>query len=744
MVRHLEAPPQAQPATTLAIIGLIAAVAAAVGVARLLRGGRRYVRTGAELGAALLLIAGVISASQAGQKHLAMIGILDYLGFVLYLLTLRQLLHRPWQIRLALTVVLATGGVVITKCAFQYWKEIPNTIAFYEEQKAETAMAQPESARARGQRHDFEQRLKSRSLTGYSGHANVLGSQLILFVLAAVAVIVARRGERRPLWTLAPPALIAVGAVVALGATQSKGAMAACAVGLVVWIAAQTMARAIARRPMTVLAGLGMTAIVGAGLFIVALRADPARFGRSLQFRSMYWQSACRMIDASDYLGVGSGNFGRHFTRYKIVECPEEVTEPHSWPVRLAAEWGLLGLAGGVLLLVGIGIRLCRTRSLDVGDDSANGPGDSNCSDPAERAGRVDPASSAFPTGSIILWAAGLGAVVFLWWFALIAGANVGYVQLTLSVAVVAWFVAFAGLAIERNLSDGIADDTLGPLLPALCAGLIAFLLHTGIDLAMFNAGAATTFFALVAVALGTRGISQDRNAADHSHESTVRSGRRRMGLALAVVTVAVLIGYGALFVGPAAKLATALRSARSTAGSHKTWGAYRMSPSYAAYFAGKNAYALDATAPTELAAQLGARAASVAEVDEAIALANEIRKRDRDDAGTHNLLGNLRYRRYQLGQDAADVRRAVEHLVAFVDAYPTSPPRRLELAAMREALAAITNDAAIARQAAEELKIALDLESKRVYVSKPHRFSPEQIEHIQNRIERLSSGRAD
>jgi hypothetical protein len=771
MVRHLDAPPQAQPATTLAIIGLIAAVAALVGCTRLLRGGRRYIRTGAELGAAVLLAAGVISTVLAGQKHLATIGVLDFLGFVLYLLTLRQLLLRPWQVRLSLTVVLATAGVVVTKCAFQYWKEMPNTIAFYEEQKAEAASAQPESARARGQRHDFEQRLKSRSVTGYAKHSNVLGSQLILFILAAVAVIVARHRERRPIWTLAPPVLIVLGAAVAMGATQSKGAIGACAVGLVLWIAGQAMAGAIARRLIVVLVGLGATAALGTGLFLGALRADPARFGRSIQFRSMYWRGAGEMIVASDYLGVGAGNFGRHFTRYKPVECPEEVDAPHSWPVRLAAEWGLLGLVGGVLLLLGIAVRLCATNAGNLhssrrelwhrrlaGETTGGTPVPQFGGDREPR--DVGLPSTALPPRSIILWAAGLGAIVFLWWSALIAEADPAYVHFTLSVAVVSWFVAFVGLAVERNLSDGISDVALGPLLPALCAGLIAFLLHTGIDLAMFNPGVATTFFALVAVTLAARDISLKSVAIDGLQARTVTQGavgsaavegrrrdgpiHRRTGLVVAVVIAAVLIGYAAMLVGPGAKLGGSLRSARLTAGSHKTWGAYRFSSSCAAYVEGGAVYPLDATALGELGSQLGARAASVADIDEVIALASEIRRRDPDDANARHLLGSLLYRRYELGGDPADARRAVEHLAAFVGAYPTSPTRRLQLADMLEALAAGTNDATAGRKAAAELQIALDLESKQVYVSQPHRFGPKQIEHIRARIKRLNAQRAN
>ena len=72
--------------------------------------------------------------------------------------------------------------------------------------------------------------------------------------------------------------------------------------------------------------------------------------------------------------GVGASNFGRHFTHYKPVECPEDVQDPHSWIVRAATEWGWLGLISPALMLylllgtTGIGAteaQALRTRGLE-------------------------------------------------------------------------------------------------------------------------------------------------------------------------------------------------------------------------------------------------------------------------------------------------------------------------------------------------------------------------------------------
>ncbi|MCZ6816158.1 MAG: hypothetical protein O7F76_05605, partial [Planctomycetota bacterium] len=110
LLRGLEdAPPTAGPATTLVIISTIAAGTLALACSRLWRGGPRYRRTGAELGALLLVAAAVFSTVRAGQRHLALIGVLDFLGMIALMFSLRQLLTRRRYIRLALCVILATG-----------------------------------------------------------------------------------------------------------------------------------------------------------------------------------------------------------------------------------------------------------------------------------------------------------------------------------------------------------------------------------------------------------------------------------------------------------------------------------------------------------------------------------------------------------------------------------------------------------------------------------------------------------
>ena len=741
LMRHLRAPVGAQPATTLLIVGLIILVAALVGLSRSFSGRRWYRWTGAELGVGLLVVAGILSTIRAGQKHLALVGALDFLGAVVYLLTLRQLLTRPWHVRLTLAVVLTTGAMVVTKCAYQHWVEMPQTIRYYEKYRADLAGGAGSADRDEGSsglRHDYEQRLRAGTVTGYYGHPNILGSHLILFIMTSVAVMAARVRRRRPSWSLAMPLLIVVGSGVAMVATQSKGAMAACGIAVVCWLIGMGLGRVIAARPRLVVIGLWLGALCATGVFIGVLNAKPAIAGRSILFRHMYWQGAWDMMADRGLLGVGADNFGRHFTRYKPADCPEEVKSPHSWVVRLAAEWGVVGLVGFGALLLGASLKLAST-TRDGGRSA----------EPTDR--------DTGPPGSVVLWMGGLGGGFLLWWLGILGGSDVGYVASTLFVAAMPWVIGFVAAGVGSTTSTRFLDDELGPLLPALCAGLIGFVIHTGIDLALFSGGPATTFFALVAVVLASRrlalrgavgvgGLHRLETGATEGGKSSVAvatGGGSRGFRAAALVTVGVgvgagLVAYAVGIVRPAARLAVYLEVAR-TSERPEPWDAYAASASGQAYRAGADCDTLDGTALEEWIEELIPRVQTVEHVDRAMSLVAELQRRDPDNAIGDNDLCALYLERFNLAHDRSDQGRAIEAYRRFVAAYPTSPDRRVYLANLLERYAVATGDAAARTAAAAELQTALDLDAQRVYVSKPNRLSPAEIQTIKARTKRLT-----
>jgi hypothetical protein len=109
LTEALEAVRDPTPLRTIVFDLLILGGVAGWLLARAIGPFRRYRRTGLEWGAILIALAAVISCVVAGNKRLALNATIDWLCYPLLAITLVQLLHRPWQRRLALAAVLATA-----------------------------------------------------------------------------------------------------------------------------------------------------------------------------------------------------------------------------------------------------------------------------------------------------------------------------------------------------------------------------------------------------------------------------------------------------------------------------------------------------------------------------------------------------------------------------------------------------------------------------------------------------------
>lgn len=760
-LRLLEAPTGAGPATTFTFFAVILTVATIVLCVRPWQGSRcRW--TGLEAGIGLFVVAATVSTLRAGQKHLALAGSLDLLGLLLYCVALRQLLTRPWHLRLTLTVILATGAVVVTKCAHQRLYELPATIEYYQEHKSELIGGPTDGMDVSlrpGALHDYEQRLKAMTASGYVQHPNILAGYLILVVMTALAVAAGRLKRRLPMSAVAP-LLLAIAGGVTFVWTQSKGAAAACALAGLVWLVGGWLVRRCptARHVRLVIAFWAALMVGGASL-VTLLKAEPEALGRSMLFRSMYWQGAWRMLVEQGPWGVGADNFGRFFTRYKSVECPEEVDDPHSWVVKAACEHGVIGLAAVLMVFVGFSWRLARRGEVSGAALREGGAGErprslalTGLREGKSRVGQAEPAQQA---GSIILWMGGLGVALLVGWLGLCAGADINYVLFTLAVVLMPWLLGFVALALEGATDTSFSDKAVPAALGGICAGLVGFLLHAGIDLPLFHPGASLTFFALMAVAAALREQADAAPAAPALLETPARvagdracslagaSGRldrpctTRLRVGLGVVGVISVVVVSLSLVYPSARLAALLEQARREAAFPATtrpdtshiWRTYR---------AAANSYSLDATAVGEWIEELSKGLDEPTKADLPLSLAEEFRRRDPFNSGYWHYVAGLHWTKFRLGRDAADMSKAVGAMREAVAAYPTSPSRRLRLADLLQELAEADGSSNTRWSAAVELQAALDLDAKRVYISKPHRLTEEQRAAIAARIEEL------
>ncbi|MCH7527640.1 MAG: O-antigen ligase family protein, partial [Planctomycetes bacterium] len=343
------------PATTLIIDGVIMLAALGWLVARWCSDDRSYRWSGIEWGAIVIVVAAIASCIFAGNKRLAINGAVDWLCCVLLAIVLAQLLRERWQLQLALCVILASAGAQAVECFHQVLYSFPETEAMYQAnrdaiwQNQGVALDSPEVEL-------FEARMRSHEASGYLTHSNVAGAYLVTCGLVALGLALSRlRGGADSLSRLQALPALAVSAII-LGAgvlTHSRGALSAGAVAMVLWILRARFGGVIARHSKAAFrwawlaVALGGMAVVGHGLWHGSLP------GRSLDFRWKYWTASAGMFADRPLAGVGSGNFGRHYLQYKTIESPEEVKNPHNFLVSAATDWGVGGLVGMVMMLVG-------------------------------------------------------------------------------------------------------------------------------------------------------------------------------------------------------------------------------------------------------------------------------------------------------------------------------------------------------------------------------------------------------
>jgi tetratricopeptide (TPR) repeat protein len=158
--------------------------------------------------------------------------------------------------------------------------------------------------------------------------------------------------------------------------------------------------------------------------------------------------------------------------------------------------------------------------------------------------------------------------------------------------------------------------------------------------------------------------------------------------------------------------------------------------------------YGRDATAIDEQIESLLQAIQGLGDADYVLGLVDELAARDPKNALIPQYRAILYSRRAELTDSSIrtqDFDKAVAAARAAIEAYPTNPSRHLFLADLLEKRAANSENAADRKQfnsaAAVELQTALDLESKRIYVSPLHRIDEARRRGLKKRIEHLKVG---
>jgi O-antigen ligase/tetratricopeptide (TPR) repeat protein len=187
----------------------------------------------------------------------------------------------------------------------------------------------------------------------WGGPSAVLTVQVLLTTAAVAGLGFSTRGARTVV-TL----LVILTALVALVSGSRSGWLALAGVLVIMagmWLLSPSRRASIVAVLRDRRARLGLL-ILGAGVIAATVILGPVILGRFLEGgdggRPTYWATALRMLADSPVLGVGPGNWAARRIAYtETGELDFTVSHAHNQVLESGAEFGLLGLAVGALVL---------------------------------------------------------------------------------------------------------------------------------------------------------------------------------------------------------------------------------------------------------------------------------------------------------------------------------------------------------------------------------------------------------
>jgi O-antigen ligase len=202
-------------------------------------------------------------------------------------------------------------------------------------------------------------------MVGVPGDPNLLG--LAFAASASIALAAIASGGRRRLVAWGAP-LVALTAIAGIGATQSRGAVVALVVGIVVTALLVRSRRVVAIGSIALAATMAavlLPAIVDDAPGASALARTAA--GDSSSGRLDTWSNALRQVADNPVEGVGIGGFVTSIDRYRVPGDHSLVQAAHNTPLQVAAELGIVGLGLGGAALAALVVPLWRrARAGDV------------------------------------------------------------------------------------------------------------------------------------------------------------------------------------------------------------------------------------------------------------------------------------------------------------------------------------------------------------------------------------------
>jgi O-antigen ligase len=332
---------------------------------------------------ALIAILAGASTLWAGDKYLALVSAGQLIAAAALCWAFSQIV-RNWQhLRIVAAVCVGLLAAYAVNGFIYREVELRDTIAAYEKDYATILQAvgvrEPvDPARPREEKpydqQQFEARLYSGALMGYTTSSNGFASIVTLLAIVSVGCVAQRyvdtRGERSPdqaeLGWAAVPGVIALLSIYLLAFTGSKASWVALPLGvgaLFAWWPLRERLKkhhGLAFGIACALVAMGVVALIALGLQRGGLPED------SLNFRWRYWVGSVGVFLDHPLLGVGWANFGDPYLAHRLVDAVEGIKDPHNFVVRLFVELGLLGGLLGLAWVVSLAWALTRPTPADA------------------------------------------------------------------------------------------------------------------------------------------------------------------------------------------------------------------------------------------------------------------------------------------------------------------------------------------------------------------------------------------
>jgi O-antigen ligase len=455
-----------------------------------------YRFTAIEIGLCLFTIAALVAGLAASDKRAAITDFVTMLAPILMAVLLVQILDSKPKIKLLLAVIAALGVISAYQCSSQLLAGNRQLVEFYE-QNPDEVLAQQNIDTNTLKHWQFEHRLYSKDISGFFTTSNSAGSFALLASFAGIALFIDHFRNRKSSSSTRQLILCGLGVVIiifGLVITQSKGALAASLVAAAMFAFYLLSPKWLkTHKTMVLLVCLLLALVAGCAVVQYGITHGWLPGGNSMLVRWQYWHASAQMYADHPRTGVGPGNFAHIYFHYKPPSAMEEVADPHNFLLSILTQYGLIGLVA-FLAMIFLPLRKVIFTKPSLSSTKAQQP------EPNLR-------KFALPV------AIAISVSLLLIRPILIPIKTGGYIDVTMGptiylivmiyvifVLYIAPVVAFAvGLWLLTANHNKTEHTDLGYTRAALFCAICAFLIHNLIDFAVFEPGASTAFWAVLA-----------------------------------------------------------------------------------------------------------------------------------------------------------------------------------------------------------------------------------------------------